>query len=135
MKLNHDLIRNLLFYLEDNTSYDVTLKAHEVAKEFTTLHSEYDKSTILYHLNQLYLAGYITEFTKHNTSEYMNYWYTSVGDLTPKGHEYLQNIRNESIWNKIKTSGIELNKISLDTLFELAKELGLSYAKKKLGLE
>ena len=49
--------------------------------------------------------------------------------LTADGHEFLEAIRNKEIWGVIKTS---FKEASIGTMWRVAKELGESYAKKKL---
>lgn len=51
-----------------------------------------------------------------------------VNRLTWDGHELLDNIRKESVWNAIKS---EFKNASVSTILNIGKELAESYAKKK----
>ncbi|EPY1013349.1 hypothetical protein ACW9OX_004452 [Vibrio vulnificus] len=49
--------------------------------------------------------------------------------MTWSGHEVLDNLRKEDVWNIIKT---EFKNDSIDTIVSVAKDLAIGFAKKKL---
>lgn len=53
-----------------------------------------------------------------------------VRDITPKGLDYLNNVRNESVWSKTKERIKPMEQVTFDLISEVAK----SYLLSKLGL-
>ena len=51
-------------------------------------------------------------------------------DITPKGRDYLNNIRNSDIWEKTKLKLQPLGAVA----FDIVSEVGKSYIFSKLGL-
>lgn len=119
MKLNHDLIRDIMLYVEENTGESLNyVFLTDMLEEFPSC----TKEEILYHCRQLDSAKFVSNITT-----------MSCGMLTWSGHQYLDNIRDKSAWDKVKESGI--TSMSLDVAKDLAKDVITSMAKKKLGLE
>jgi hypothetical protein len=92
MKRDFDLIRKLLMFFEDKPgSEHVEVPPIE----------GFDDLTIKYHLVLLYDAGFLRcEPVKSSTSDRVIY--VLPFDLTWQGHEFLEKIRNERTWKKIK---------------------------------
>ena len=96
MKKDMDLIREILLKIEelyvDTAIYDLTIDG-------------YDMATVAYHCKLLHNAGYIFDYKAQYAS---NEIYTfSVGALTWTGNEYLEKIRDNSRWGKIKNTLIQ----------------------------
>lgn len=96
MKRDMDLIREILLKVEelyvDTAIYDLTIDG-------------YDMATVAYHCKLLHNAGYIFDYKAQYAS---NEIYTfSVGALTWTGNEYLEKIRDNSRWGKIKNTLIQ----------------------------
>ena len=96
MKKDMDLIREILLKIEelyvDTAIYDLTIDG-------------YDMATVAYHCKLLHNAGYIFDYQAQYAS---NEIYTfSVGALTWTGNEYLEKIRDNSRWGKIKNTLIQ----------------------------
>jgi hypothetical protein len=116
MKRDMELIRKLLFAMEDNPRQLVV--------------DGYDKEVIKYHALLLIEAGLLdgkVSDTLANTSVVPSNIF--VNRLTWDGHEFLDNIRKDEIWNTIKS---EFKDASISTIFSIGKELAEGYAKKKL---
>ncbi len=117
MKRDMELIRKLLLTMEENP------RQLEV--------EGYDKSQVKYHALLLIEAGFLdgnVSDTLANTSVVPSF--VSVNRLTWDGHEFLDNIRKEEVWNTIKT---EFKDASISTVFSIGKQLTENYAKKKLS--
>ena len=117
MKRDMELIRNLLLTMEENP------RQLEV--------EGYDKNQVKYHALLLIEAGFLdgnVSDTLANTSVVPSF--VSVNRLTWDGHEFLDNIRKEEVWNTIKT---EFKDASISTVFSIGKLLTENYAKKKLS--
>jgi hypothetical protein len=92
MKRDFDLIRKLLMFFE--------AKPGSEHVEVPPIEG-YDNLTIKYHLVLLHDAGFLRcEPIKSSSSDRVIY--VLPFDLTWQGHEFLEKIRNETTWNKIK---------------------------------
>lgn len=75
----------------------------------------YSFDEVMYHIRQCQLNNFFFQATINITG-------TScvVSDLSPEGHEFLANIRNDSFYNKVKSIGAELGVQSLKDLTQIA---------------
>ena len=114
MKLNYDLLRSLLLHIEDvtdgHTNYTFDYFVEQFPKE--------SQNCLYYHLKYLGDACLI-----EGNASY-------VIDITPYGREYLDSIRDNSIWEKTKSKFQPLGSVTLPIIIEIAKSLVL----KQLGL-
>jgi|SRR5690606_17435649 len=122
MKRNMELIRNILFTLEQDEN---PFKWGPVEI------NGYDYKEISYHLKLLYQAGLVE--AKSVATKDTDIWWAK--NLTWSGHEFLDSIRNDSVWKKtkqgIKEKGFELGSIP----FEVLKEYAKIQLKQKFGIE
>lgn len=81
--------------------------------------AEYSHEEILYHIQQSQQAGLI-----QGVFYYDNGKTVLISDLTPHGHEFLANIRNESIWKKTLS---QATGASLSILLEVAKNVAVKH--------
>src|SRR5688572_13290045 len=92
MKRDLELVRKLLLFFDEKPDD----KFVEVAPI-----PGYDDLTIKYHLILLHDAGYVRcEPVKSKTSDRVVY--VLAFDLTWDGHEFLDKIRNQYIWDEVK---------------------------------
>ena len=114
MRLDPDLVRILLLQIENKPA----------GSDPEPLFIEgYDELIIEEHLELLDEAGYITGWLGN-----AGYW---PGRLTWKGHEFVNNCKDESIWNQSKAIIKErVSSVSLDILSSVA----LGVIKSNLGL-
>ena len=110
MKLNPDCIRDILIAVEDNTGYDKIYEIHR--EDLTKKFPNYSYNEIMYHIHQCNNFGYII-FSDTNCYVYLE-------DLTPKGHLFLADIRDNSNWLKIKNIASTVGSFSLDALKTIA---------------
>ncbi len=123
MKRDLDLVRKLLIYF-----YEKPGPEHVQVPEI----DGFDELTIRYHLVLLYQAGMLAcEPTRSSTSERV----ISVlaFDLTWEGHEFLEKIRSETIWDEIRTDC--QSRGLLTTSVEFIKKLADAKLKRLLNLE
>ena len=95
MKLNPDCIRDVLMDIEENTTINTSWKYDSLNSPKRLL--DYDRFEIAYHARYCYEANLIKGFSIGGNSETIY-----AMDLTPKGHEFLSNIRENKIWNGVK---------------------------------
>lgn len=112
-----DLIRELLLRFERN---DRLLPEGRTQKE------------VAYHVNQMKQAGLIDaeiSFAMQRGTRYPDFYH--VRDITPKGHDFIAAIRNDTFWAKLKKHFEDkAAPLTVDLIVEGAKML----AKTLLGL-
>ena len=129
MKLNNDLIRDILLTIEEFTGYENPItffKPYEVEENNQPLIKDYSKEELFYHLKQCEMSGLIEIMLE--TGEY-----TTVSYLTPSGHEFLENIRSYTVWSKTKTISKKLGLKSLDAVMQISSSVITEIIKQELG--
>lgn len=129
MKLNNDLIRDILLTIEEYTGYEKPVsfyKPYEAEENTHPLIKDYSKEEFFYHLKQCEMSGLIKIMLE--TGEY-----TTVSYLTPLGHEFLENIRSNTVWNKTKSISKKLGLKSLDAVIKISTSVITEIIKQELG--
>ena len=124
MKLNVDCIRDLLLYFEENLDPNDSYQM-----EFNELPS-YSSQDIYYCTIQLLDAGFIDG---KNHAIKSSFPLIIVNRITWNGHEFLDNIRPKTIWDKTKNIGQELKTNSIDSLFKISSAVITEIIKHNLG--
>lgn len=113
MRLNIECIRDLLLTVEDHTGFNTAIKYSGKDQIFERL-AAYEPDEVFYHIKQAELSGLLTKVT----------WYLSDGclihDLSPSGHAFIADIRNNTNWNKTKKIAEQAGSFSLDLLKVIA---------------
>jgi len=109
MKRDMDLVRKILFEIEahenPNTNVEITIEGHS-------------ENQVQYHL-QILVEGNFVEAM--DASSLASICYMPTG-LTWKGHEFLDDIRDETVWKKTKESvSSKVSSVSLAIVQEVAK--------------
>lgn len=141
MKLDILCIRDILLCVEERVDYRnvamfVDLDAEEqrypesgaavkVPEYNRTLYDQYGMDKVLYHINYCIDAGLVLA-AETRRSDYV----FTIADLTPLGHETVNDMRDSKIAKKIGT----IKSASLPVLLHVAKELSSSTVKNFLGL-
>lgn len=127
MKLNLDCVRNILLIVEEKP-FNVVYTINNLTEKM-----EYTEIDIKYCCHQLYQAGYldIMEQNTPHTLSMPNILY--IYDLTFQGHEFLNNIKSNTIWNKTKAKSKELGISSLKWIGEFAQQLAIAIITKELN--
>ncbi|WP_295155826.1 DUF2513 domain-containing protein [Selenomonas sp. AE3005] len=119
MKRDMDLCRKILLTVE---------KMH-IDSPIVTLRIEgYDTSTIAYHCQILYDAGLLLSYKPVLGGDTVQYFF--VGGLTWKGNDYLDKIRDKSIWENIKRT---IKDRALPFTIDVVKEIATNLTDEKLG--
>lgn len=121
MKLNHDCVREVLLYIEENKVPDYYLESEQLDEDINNFNFE----VINYTIKQLSNAGFIEAKSIMGTSSYL------IGDLTWEGHKFIDTIRDDSVWKETKERASKVSSVSLPIIQQLA----LSVSKQKFGLE
>lgn len=129
MKLNHDCIRDVMIYIEDNCIYEDDDRGNRsihsrVFYEIThdeKLSSRYTEDEIRYVVAQLYFEDMVIA---RMTPETLNFMRFEVDCLSFKGHEFLDNIKDDTIWKKTKKFiGERLSSTSFTIIANVASKL------------
>lgn len=128
MRLNPDCIRDILFYVEENAGYSEMIPFYTNLERFNIkLKNDYPADVILYHLELCEEYGYLTIYSR--TMGAIN-----VKRLSVSGHEFLENIRQDTNWNKTKEVAKSAGSTSIEILSNVASNLITALISKKLGL-
>ena len=94
MKLNVNCIRDILLTVEEECDFETPWEYQEDSPPPKFL-ADYTHKEIVYHINQAQKSDLIcgVEYFECGSDIY-------ISDLTPKGHEFLSNIRNDTVWKR-----------------------------------
>lgn len=114
MRLNPDIVRGVLLTVEEKCDFNNTWTYERDNYESEYL-AELTHDEIIYHISQCYKAGLLdfVEYADMGDS-------AEISDLSPAGHEFLANIRDDTFFDKIKNIGKEIGTNSLKDLTQIA---------------
>lgn len=115
MKLNHDCIRDILLLIESNLDFG------EIITDISTFDSlNYSINDKLYSIQKLievdYLNGKVTTYIGNNHG-------ISINSITWSGHQFLDNIRDNKVWDKTKSIFSEFTSASISLLSTVASQV------------
>ena len=128
MKLNPDCIRDNLLTVEENSDYLHSTEYKYGSQNFQRLNA-YSEEEVAYHIMQCEKSDLI-----YGVSFYDCGSSADIRDLTPKGHEFLANIREPKIWNGIKMVSAKIGSASLDALTQIASNVVTELIKTQFGI-
>ncbi len=114
MRLNPDCVRDILLVVEElsDGQHGIDFDFHQPVS-YERL-SKYSNNELWYHVRQCDMSGYFTPVS----------WYLSgdcaIFDLSPKGHQFIADIRSDSVWNKVKSNAAKIGVFSLNALAQIA---------------
>ena len=124
MKLNTDCVRDLLLYLESNLSYQTT---HICINNIQL--KDYCTEDLLYTSEKLIEAEYIdSRIVGDNTPPLI-----IVNDISFKGHQFLNNVRDDKVYSKTKSCLSFLKSTSIEVLSETASKVLTALISKQLN--
>jgi hypothetical protein len=129
MRLNPDCVRDILLYVEEksNCKHSVAFELAQNKASFPPL-EQYTIEELRYHIMQCKMAGLLIIHLQDLGGNIY------VKDLTPTGHEFLANIRQDSIWNNVKNVSAKVGSSSLSTLTQIAANIVTEIVKSQFGL-
>lgn len=127
MELKLDLIRDVLLYAESlplgQTSLDFPVSESPFLKKYT-------EEEIVYALSKMGNDdGRLVKGSIQWSNAKPYFW--SIGAPTYLGHQYLDNIREQKIWDHVKKKAKTVGSVSLPILNQIA----IAYIKQSLGLQ
>lgn len=140
MKLDKDCIRLVLLYVEghcvyktnkfgDKTIHNVNLYELVHAEEFSGINEDDIRYTIVKLLEGGYIKG--TLIPKNSG---LNFDIVNISQLTLRGHDLLDNIRPEPVWNKTKSILQKVGDFSISIMAQVAGETMAAYTKSMMNL-
>ncbi|MGH1416462.1 MAG: DUF2513 domain-containing protein [Pelagimonas sp.] len=128
MKRDLGILRKWLFYIEKQGLADNFIEVRLDDSELTFFDSD-DKHLIAYNLEQCVLAGLV-----QSAGSTLVLWDEGeptifIRRLTPAGHDYLDAIRANGIWEKTKDT---ITEAGGSFTLEIVKNLAIGFAKKTL---
>lgn len=126
MRKNIDLIRYIMIYLEDEMKAGTIYSIDNI--DFTKFLNDVNKDMINEHLMLLLDNEFIDAVyagNKFSPSTFV------IKRITNKGHDFLDALRNDDIWNKVKEKATSVGGVTLSIMIELGKE----YLKQKLSIK
>ena len=114
MKLNIDCMRDILLTVEQ-ANYEETLT-------FNTLHERipnYSKEDLHYCIVKLDEAGLLEVNTVAVMRQHIPA-IKSIHYLTMRGHEFLENIKSDNVWNKTKNVAKNVGSFSINTIKDIS---------------
>lgn len=126
MTLNYDCIRDVLLYLENTLGYTenqiaMTHKRLLIGSVANKLPS-YKKEDVQYTIEKLFEAKYIriVNITTDNQKYIINGY---IDDITLDGFNFLNNIREKSIWEATKEGAKKVGAMSVSTISMISFEI------------
>lgn len=112
MKLNPDCIRDILLLVEDSTSLDdyLDISPEDLPENLTN----YSPKEVMYHIKQCEMSNLLLVASWYLDGSCM------ISYLTPCGHQFLADIRQDTNWNKTKAIAKSVGSDSLDVLKQIA---------------
>ena len=128
MRLNPECIRDLLLTVEDTTTISNAMEYYIDQDNFPRL-ANYSHEEILYHIRQCKMAELITNAHFYDGGDLV-----IIPDLSPKGHEFLENIRSDNMWNNTKAVANKVGSYSLNSLTAIATAVLTQVINNQLGI-
>lgn len=125
MKLNPDCIRDILLCVETHTDLDnmLSISPNEMPSEL----SHYSVDEVMYHLKQTELSGFIAVHSWYCDGE------CEIHYLLPEGHQFLANIRSETVWSNVKEVSKKVGSNSLQAIVQIATGVITQIIQSQLG--
>lgn len=145
MKLNMDCVRAVMLCVEEHTDFGhycyfiryaradildmlgedpIDPPAYQVELE-----EKFDNDDILYAVKYCADAALIALCPGSHPEQYR----VNVKELTPAGHNFLENIRADTNWAKVKSAAKKAGSFSADVVTSIAKSVAVEAAKRFLS--
>ena len=118
MKRDLDLIRVIMLTLEEKMEYSQNFQSNKLIEAINDETASMDK--LAYHIGLLLESNFIKAIEyKHQSGEPTDYL---INNITSKGQDFIDTIRQDTTWNKIKERAYNLGGFSLSFLIEIGKD-------------
>lgn len=123
MRIDNECIRDILFVIEEDSTYLHPCSMSESCQTYPRL-AKYENDKLKYHTRYLLMKGLIFLTDGQMVDSY---------DLSPDGHEFLANIRNDNNWNKILSVSSSIGFASLKVISAIAEGVATAAINTQLG--
>lgn len=141
MRLNKVCVRDVLLYIESHCVYEdvdyETHTQHKVSfKEICDAEElvEYDIEDLRYTVEQMLDAKYVKGTTIPKDS-WIGFRYAYIESLTMLGHDLLDNIRPDTVWQKTKKALARIGDFSLNFMSGVASSTMIEYIKSMANIK
>ena len=117
MKLNPDCIRDILFYLEENLQITPDLEFEEISLFNLPQYLDYSIQELANALLVLREAGFIETMIDFGNNQIT---LLDVYRITYDGYQFIESIRPEPVWSKVKSVGKNVGSFSISTITQIA---------------
>lgn len=126
MKRDLDLIREIMLVLEDKMEYGKNFKSAQFIEIMQDKTLSVEK--LAYHLGLLVECGFLkAKEYKYISGEPTDYL---INTITSQGQDFIDTIRQDTTWNKIKEKASSIGGFTLPLLVDI----GTEYLKKQIGI-
>lgn len=115
MKLNHECVRDLLIYLEDELLFTSNLCANDIKID------PHESADIVYAVAKLSESKYIEASQISYSFETMPIFH--IQSITWNGHKLLDNIRDENVWKKTKSIVAQFSSVSIGIIDNVSNRI------------
>lgn len=122
MKLNIDCVRDIMLAIEENLGIEEIWYPSDLQEALPS----YSMDDLQYSCQKLYEGGFINAIPHFLDKGHYIFEIGTIHSLTYKGHEFLETIRPESVYTKLKNGGKSACTKSLELLYELGKSILLT---------
>lgn len=139
MKLNMDCVRAVMLCAEEHTDYnhycyfisyqknnvnDCLLDDPETPPAYQLeLEKTYDNDDLFYAVEYCVKSRFVETLFSKDT------YRIPISRITPDGHRFLENIRSDTNWEKVKSVAKKAGSFSADVIIEIAKNVAVEAAK------
>ena len=126
MKRDLDLIREIMLVLEDKMEYGKNFQSTHLIEVMQDKTLSVEK--LAYHLGLLVESDFLkAKEYKYLSGEPTDYL---INTITSQGQDFIDTIRQDTTWNKIKEKASSLGGFTLPLLVDI----GTEYLKKQIGI-
>lgn len=136
MELNYNCIRDVMKYLEKHPSYvlndDNQVEHHPISLATICENlPNYPKDVVFYVITRLDEAGFLSVSSQWaGDCVYLCY----VNYITYAGHEFLEKIKDDTVWKKTLGFAGTVGNFSLKMIGEISEAVATAYFKQLLGV-
>lgn len=121
MKCDIKILRQIMLLLEDKLEITMLQEPRNVGYEELSSEMEgVSTPDVLHHLEILRQRDFINAEPEFGDGKYVEYWVTSI---TPKGYDFLDAVRDDTVWGKCLKFANEHKGAALSFLIEKFKAL------------
>ena len=124
MKLNHECVRDLLLYLEDNLNLDEVIDVRSISLK------KHNEDDVRYSALKLYEIGFLDAEIMVADGETEVF----ISSSTWEGQKFLDNVRATIVWQKAKSIAGTLVSVSIGMMENIASQVLTNIISKQLGL-